>query len=241
MPIEKIVHRILSADRGRHCLVLKNYNLAYARIPKAANSSIKHALHEMLFGPEPNHIANVNRDKFWHKHPSGQAEMMTPAQARKTYPSLYIFSFVRNPYARMVSCYYNKIVYRDKLSHFFKRNGFSKEMSFAEFVEKAVLFDDRVTDIHLCSQSHILSDKGELYPDFIGRIEEMDTDWARLREILLSRSAIKLPVLRRINTGKYPTQSAATLFSDASLRKLVQQRYAADFENFYTDFDLLAN
>ncbi len=214
------------------------HKLAYARVPKAANSSIKIALNDFLFGRKA-FVPGMNRDAYWKKHPSGRVALISAGRLARVDPDCFVFSFTRNPFSRVVSCYYNKIVLRPELPFFFETCGFTKDMSFAAFVDHAMSYGDRVTDMHLRSQVDILSHRGSLRPDFIGRVESIDADWRELRDRLADLRGVRLVPLRKvaINVTREHRPTAAELFDDPGLVRLVRDRYQADFETFYPDMD----
>ncbi len=229
--------RTLRPDRARVYLVLKPHNLAYARVPKAANSSIKLSLHDLLMG-ERQAVGNVNTDRFWRAFDPALAGMMNAAELARGHPDAFVFTFTRNPFSRVVSCYYDKLVLRPKaLSSFFARNGFTPDMSFAAFLDKAMPFSDTRIDKHLESQTSILSHKGRIVPEFVGRVETIADDWRRLRRTLRARGGPELGGLRDLHNTRGRRPPTPELFTDPGLVRLVRDRYAADFKHFYPDMD----
>ena len=111
-------------------------------------------------------------------------------------------------------------------------------MKFAKFVEKVSSIDDDIIDIHLRSQTQILSHRGRILPDFIGRVENIDEDWRRLRKVLLARCDVRLGELRNINNTSDKRPPTSVLFSDPGLVRLMIDRYRTDFERFYSDMDI---
>ena len=98
-------------------------------------------------------------------------------------------------------------------------------MSFDEFVERACAMSDSECDRHLRSQKWFLTDAHGLIPSFIGRLEFLAEDWARLRE--------QLPCLGEVghvNRAAYG-MNRAEHYSSRALA-LAQDRYAVDFSLF---------
>ena len=93
------------------------------------------------------------------------------------------FSFVRNPFSRLLSGYLDKIVTND-----YERNrhlpllGFDLEdrPTLLEFLERIARIDNSVRDIHFATQSSLLM-LDNVYYDFIGRFENFDADFSRLK------------------------------------------------------------
>ncbi|TNG03499.1 MAG: hypothetical protein EP297_00315 [Gammaproteobacteria bacterium] len=167
-----------------------------------------------------------------------QADTLTAKELTRNYPNAFVFSFTRNPFSRISSCYFDKIVKRPELPVFFRKHGFYNRMDFSEFVEKIVVFSDDAIDIHLSSQTRILSHKGHMLPKFIGRVENIDKDWQCLLELVRDQYGIQFPRMRQLNRYSHDRPTTRELFSDPHLIELVRERYAADFENFYPGGDL---
>jgi hypothetical protein len=235
--LEKSLVHLVNSNRERSYVILKQYNLAYGRVPKAANSSIKLALHNLLNGEQPR-VPGVNRDNFWRSFPNDLADLLTAAHLTQRNPDTYVFSFTRNPYSRIASCYYSKIINRHKVPILFRFQGFRKDMSFTKFVEKVASIDDGIIDIHLRSQTQILSHQGRILPDFIGRVETIDEDWRRLRIIVLARGGPRFGQLPHINKARDKRPPTSELFFDRGLVRLMTERYRTDFETFYPDMDI---
>lgn len=207
--------RLLRPRRQRVRVALwPAHRLIYVRVPKSGNTSIARAI------------------------PHGERTRIYTRSLVHEYADWTLFSFVRNPYARLVSTYCQKInadpVTHDNIVRGVHR-GFLKRglpmfagMSFEEFAEVACGYDDAATEKHLKSQTYHLYRKGQRYPDYIGRLENMDRDWARLAVPLgLDHS---LPHLNRSRHRHW-----REFYRDPSLRQRVADRYANDFENFGYD------
>jgi hypothetical protein len=86
---------------------------------------------------------------------------------------------VRNPYDRLVSCWLEKVV---KKNHFnFKAGDYAEMQSFPKFVNYVKGLDLNKCDRHLRFQSGLIDLN---HVDFIGRLENLDADHARLCRIL---------------------------------------------------------
>ncbi len=188
--------------------------LVYLRVPKSANTSIRLSM------------------------PGGLQTRIDPARLEDRYADHLCFSFVRNPWARLVSIYVEKLR-RDKRSdHRFERGvhrGFLRlgvplrvGMPFAEFAEAVCSLSDDETEKHLKSQSHFLVLGGQLVPRFLGRVETIADDWQRLGELAGFRA--ELPHHNKTRHAPY------TSYYDDALRKLVGDRYREDVERFGYEF-----
>lgn len=143
------------------------------------------------------------------------------------------FAFVRNPWARVYSCYVQKIKNATPIKralHFNGRTGLHPEMTFASFVEWLCgpNGDDAIADRHWASQYLILGlDSGMQY-DFIGKLEFMD------EELLKICTELDLPCdtfTERRNTSAANPNGYLDHY-DENLLKIVGLRYAKDIEIF---------
>lgn len=196
-------------QRSRAILVAE-LNLGYVSVPKAANRSIKAALADLAGMPyEDPHAAG------WH-----YVSLATLAAQE----DVFRFTFVRNPLDRLVSCYAQKIVlYARRLQlplHFWRYGRlFNPEMSFAEFVEAVASVPDRLADPHFRSQHTFFYDKGTAMVDFIGKFEQLSTDWQKLSQ------QTGLGPLPHYNRSPHPPY--AQMYTP-ELVQLAAQRYADD-------------
>jgi hypothetical protein len=196
-------------------VVWERYKAVYVRVPKVASTSIRRS-----FG-------------------DGRERRTYPALLRRRYQDHLIFSFVRNPWSRLVSTYRNKIL-GEKITNAYYRDGvhrgflkwrfpFYVGMPFEEFADFiCTLPDDRV-EKHLKSQSHFLVHRGILVPSFIGRFETLSRDWAELCRILGAN--MDLVCHNRTDGAPYPTYYTTRLVN------LVGDRYHEDVVRFAYQFD----
>lgn len=212
----------MSREKGRgvflklaRIVVWEEYHAIYIRVPKVANTSIRHG-----FG-------------------KGRERRACIALLRRRYPDHLSFSFVRNPWSRLVSTYRHKILaekvtnrhYRDGVHKGFVRRGlpFRASMPFAEFAELTCSLSDAKAEKHLKSQSHFLVHRGLLVPQFIGRFETIARDWGELCGRL--GACIELPHYNRSDGAPYGSYYTPRLVN------LVGDRYHEDVVRFGYDFD----
>lgn len=222
----------------RHYMLLPQLNLAYARVPKAANSSIRFLL-ATRFGLEPPDPGlRPNKDRFWTDQPPDKARSLTveefaALQSGRDRP--WCFSVVRNPVSRLYSAWNNKVIENADLdlSGKFREMGVTAGMDFADFVDCVVASPDDKCDIHVRSQMAILSDgEGRILPDFIGRVETINPDWNHIRYEIRVRCARRIKPLPRKNVRAEVQPNVADTLPAPVLRKIID-RYREDFERFY--------
>ena len=83
-------------------ILFKDLPLLYSRVPKVANSSIKAALCRLLKTAPPEGIRTTS-DSFWKTGTNGETSMLSNHEARMIRGTHFSFSFVRNPFDRLVS------------------------------------------------------------------------------------------------------------------------------------------
>lgn len=184
--------------------------LVYLRVPKSGNTSICNAL------------------------PNGERRKVDIRRLPRMLPGYRSFTFIRNPWARLVSTHAQKIQAEPVNDHFFQdgvHRGFVRlglpmycGMPFEAFAEVACGWNDEKTEKHLKSQSWFVVRDGVLIPDFVGRVESMCEDWKKLGP---------LPPLPHLNRTLHEHYAS---FYDTRLRNLVGDRYRADVEGFDYDF-----
>ncbi|HUF45479.1 MAG TPA: sulfotransferase family 2 domain-containing protein [Aestuariivirgaceae bacterium] len=150
-------------------------------------------------------------------------------------------SFVRNPFARILSCYLNKISSdTERRGDIETRNRFccaygfpyDANISFTSFLEAIAKSDDVTENVHWRTQTRNLLN-GSLAIDCIGNVEHMEDD---LRHILLRVGGEFQTSLGRTHaTG---ADSKLDEYYGARERELVIRKYAEDFERFGYGHDL---
>lgn len=177
----------------------------FVAIAKTACTSI-HRRFEIYQDPVPS---------IYHMHLKDILEVHPPAK------EYYKFSFVRNPYDRLVSAYYN---FRFSPEHRPWAHPIYRYDTFEDFVmniEESGCLDF----IHLSTQFDFLQVDGEVNLDFVGRYENLGEDFRQV-EIDLGLSEIPLPMTR---VSRHPHYS---LLYTEEMKKQVQKIYDVDFEEF---------
>ena len=116
-------------SRIHHFIHIKHLNLLYGRVPKVANTSIKAVLCRLL-PQKPNRGIKTTSDRFWRDYTHQQTELLSPGQARKLRSTHFSFSFVRNPFDRLVAAYNNKVIEIEAPPLPMQRMGISHGMAF---------------------------------------------------------------------------------------------------------------
>ena len=187
------------------------HKLYYVRVPKSGNTSISKAIS------------------------GGEKSRVRSAGLERRRPDWTVFSFVRNPWSRLVSTYCQKVDLDmanqkkmvDGVFQGFKKLGIPVHpgMPFEEFIELICDLPDENTDKHLRSQCSFLVRDGRVVPSFVGRVESMAEDWNGL----MARLGLDFPMLH-LNRTQH--DEAGRYFKDVRLRNLVGDRYRDDVERF---------
>lgn len=213
----------IKAKKDLTCLTIisHKYKFIYIGIPKTATRSFMNA------------FALDGKDIFeseWFETPAAYQK------ALHDHPDYFKFSFVRNPWARIVSCYNSKIAdavlgKQARIMSFYKN--LKPGMSFSDFVHWLSSDEgaDEYADRHWLSQNELLCDKnGALHCDFVGRYENLEEDLNTLSEKL----GFPMPELKQ--KGFISQKKDYRELYDEDTQAIIAKRYAKDIELFNYEF-----
>ena len=164
-------------DQGLH--ISRRHRAIYVQNPKAACSTIKLAL-QRAEGGDPGYEPETNvHDKA--RSPLASPSDLSAEEFQGLLRDGVVFSFVRNPFDRLLSAYANKIVRPQKRGRFREQAGFAPDTcpSFERFVDALATQEPAHFNPHWRPQTiNLLLD--DLTYQRIGRVETFDDDWARL-------------------------------------------------------------
>lgn len=207
-------------------IVCERRRLIYYYVPKTGCTTIKSLILEAEGRPVPNDNEEVHIQAD---------ELAVPRPALDSQPSRYEgyfrFAFVRNPWARLVSCYLNKVVALRpgvfaSFRFLYPRVGFDR-MSFADFVRFIHRVPDDLCEPHFKPQSAFFSD-GDV--DFVGRFERFQDDLAQVIE----RGGLDGRLLKYCGVKKMKSAAGKpyTDYYTPETRRLVAEKYGHDLERF---------
>lgn len=183
----------------------------YNRIPKAANSTI---------------ITTLARIRFDQDIPSRSAKklFLTPSllyfREVENFSQLFRFTFVRNPFTRVLSAYLDKVERRA-----IREN---KPTSFKKFLHQ--LDAGKLhSNGHWAPQSDLFLIPVEQF-DFIGRVESLQTDLSKVKNRLLKKDSAEQ--VKSVLSNATNATSKLGLYYDDETVKLVRKLYRQDFELF---------
>ncbi len=226
--------RTSESGLGEHFIQFERIPLIYGRVPKVANSSVKAALTRLLDEP-PEEGLRSTADAFWRRGTHGETSMIDATAALHRRGTHLIFSFVRNPFDRLVSAFNNKLIEIASVPGAMERMGLERHMPFERFLEVVAGTDDADLDVHLLPQSTILCIDDVIVPGFIGKLEAMPEHWQVLRRRMRQWG---LPALGRLPSKNVRRSGKTELlhyFNSPRTIELAFERYRQDFELFYPD------
>ena len=225
-----------------------HHRFAYVVTPKVACSSIKRALLPVLQEADLDEEDARAREEIrnFHKYVGSRKKIfMTKANferemRRGRFGDFFRFSFVRNPWDRIVSCYESKIVKRNKKRFPLVlpggRHPFRWDMSFEEYLRTVCEIPDAESNVHFRSQAEILTGsttgEGKLIVEAVGRFEQMSSDFPAIM-------ARALPG-RSVDLGQWNVSGARKRdyreYFRNGLEQLVADRYPGDLRLFGYEF-----
>ncbi|MCL5779298.1 sulfotransferase family protein [Limibaculum sp. FT325] len=177
-------------------IINRNAGFAYLSIPKAANSSIKYALLPTVGLADDSEINGVKAIRLIHDQSSGPFSFERKAQIIADLPPL-IFTCVRNTWARLLSCYQDKV--RKTLHGPFSIYGITSDYSFEDFLEIIAKVPDELAEIHFRSQLSLIHHEGRFLPNLVLRAENLHKEWPILQSYFRSQNGIEISDLRILN------------------------------------------
>jgi hypothetical protein len=242
-PASEFYDRLVSEGYEPELLlnVLPQHKLVYIVVPKAASTRIRMTL-ARIGGRHSRSLKPSRRDNF--RGPYGPRSMTNGAFVRLvTSPDALRFSFVRNPYARALSCWADKfrakplvpgdpfidlyLARRAEVDAAFPA-GPEETLSFRDFVVFAAAMARTRCDVHIQAQADILSVPG-IDLNFIGKVEDFARDFARVLDHLAARDAVRRDAIASVNASLHdPWWTYYTPeFADR-----VYRAYECDFDRF---------
>lgn len=217
-PLPRILRQALRANRENGFVYLNN--------PKVGCSTVKANLWSAIDGCPVKAIKDV--------HAIEGSPFEREITALDWAEGAFIFTFVRNPYARIVSAWRNKAVNRrDSTWQRFARNHGHTDpaapIGFDAFVEFIAAVPPEAQDPHWRPQ-HLNTLHPFLQPNLVADLETMDRDLPQILARLFPGRPSRITSRARHSTGAREG-FAAQLGDDGTVRRL-RQLYDGDFEAF---------
>lgn len=160
---------------------------------------------------------------------------------KEEYNDYFKFTYVRNPFERLVSCYQNKyhtdkkligidkeILGTDFFDLYFVRVNYllgylDKDQGFESFAKKIVKVPNECADRHFVSQYFMIYKNDKCLVDFVGKIEELPESF---KEIQNKYQLEELPIYNKTDKGNWMD------YYTLEIAELVYKYYKKDFEVF---------
>lgn len=206
-------------------IIIKELHCIYMPVPKAGTKSIKQVFADYLY--KCNSDARFNTSDINTK--GLPFSRISKLKAETLRDDLFVFSFVRNPFKRILSCYFDKIRKKTSYKGFLRYgNQFNRQMSFEEFVKNISCIPDSDADQHFRSQSQFLiGENHKLIPHFTGKLEQFEDGFRKVAEQLNCETL----QLNHINKSKAKKIIYEDYFTP-QIVDLILERYDLDFQLF---------
>ena len=199
--------------------------LLYISISKAGNTSIKASLYAMPEMEDYRMVHNAIKGDERHKS----------IEHINEFEDYYKFTFVRNPFDRLVSCYENKfhtdqtsvgVMIKDLIYDRYLMGYLGRAKGFKSFALRVCRIPDKIAERHFISQSFkMLRDDGSLIPDYVGKFENFQQDYEYIR------NRFDLMPLPHYNHTKKEKENWMDYYDMETAQK-VYKRYQRDIELF---------
>ena len=202
--------RLLKSKKPNALKTFDKNKTIFFHIPKTGGNSI----YESLFEKEQ----WGHRDVAYYRFVFG----------KKRFNSYFKFCFVRNPYDRLYSAYcFLKKGGMNQGDQDFNSTYLSEYSSFEDFVLNGLHKKEIINWVHFKPQCSFLKNKkGQLEVDFVGKLENIESDFNKLKSLLKKENSI----LTHLNKSKKET----IVVSD-SCKKVIETVYQEDFSLFYPE------
>ncbi|MCG5533625.1 sulfotransferase family protein [Halorhodospira sp. 9621] len=194
-------------------MVQRDLRFFYNRVPKAANTTIMHTLADALGLPDKQR-ATID-DQF--RRPS----QLSDRQVSELLQNGFKFTFVRNPYTRVLSAYLDKIVNGPRCPRHLRHTDGSAPtfVEFCRHLERGAIYKDP----HWIPQCWLLLLPPEAF-DFIGKIECLETDLEQVYQRVVP------------GYGKPPTTCAPhRTGANGRIQEHIDEEAAAILQRLYAD------
>lgn len=233
--LARVFERKTLPDWNINTYISLKHRYVFFRLCKVASSTITYHLQSIeLAGthfesPHPNH-RQMSPMLSPYQLPDAQLEeiMRDPGWTR--------FAFVRNPFSRLLSCYLHRIIARPNSpsAKAYRRSTGDKEPPpFRRFVENICKQSSLEMERHWRVQSDDLLD-GLVDLTFVGKVEQLDSDLARLDRLLFGRTGARAPEPHEVDGAAMRTnadQKLSEYYTD-DVTAMVVKRFHRDFELF---------
>ena len=207
-------------------LISDSHQFIFLRMRKVASTSMQALLRPLCIPVPAGKLAHIkSRARLewdYHRYVSRAHENILAARSRmpgEKFADYFKFAFVRNPWERLVS-EYEFILNRPRHG---RHNRVKRLNSFNDFIQMQIPRKDAY-------QYNMLSDrKGLFLMDFVGKLENLDQDWATVCDRIGTEKQI-LPRKNVIERAPYQD------YYDSGSIQLVAKHWATEIDKFEYTF-----
>jgi len=220
------------ARAGSGCAVSRKHKFIYIHVLKSGGMTLKAFFKKALCDGSTEMPCQNGRDML---------DIVDCRAALQQYPDFFVFSFVRNPYARLYSGYSMATLYGNEDA---QQEQHSSQISFEQFALRPRIRDSMspVSASHYVPQSVFLMDRHEcpVY-DFVGRLEHLEEDLLQVLHLIGAPEllqAFQKGMLQHEQSTAYGSrmhQDLQQAYANDQVKKAVMHEYARDFESFGYD------
>lgn len=223
--------------------VIPQFKCMYVAVPKVATSTIIRNLHYMVYEENQkfNEVIRYSMKGFIRPDSDLSGHFLKQVVSVLNSKDYFVFTFVRNPYSRILSAYLNKFQHRGKEGEGYrKRLGFEVysvvgDIPFLDFLKRLRDYAPDDLNVHFAPQWYLLGLNKAMKYDFIGRLENMTTDLPYLLTQLSKDQRVKT-----LHQAPHATNASNKLqqYYGEEEQALVAEIYADDFQYLGYGYDL---
>lgn len=191
---------------SKKLIISRKYKFIYFEVPKCGTRTVLSAFNcATKYG--------VNNSNFDYK-----CKRIRWEKYKNRWDKYFKFTFVRNPFDRIVSCYISKVVnpIPIQIDVLLKPYGLWANMSFTEFVEKICESDNY--NEHWAPQYLLIPEV-----DFIGKVENFNNDILYITT-KIGIEPLNIKIMNSSNIKNY------NIFYNEKNEKLIREKYKQDFK-----------
>ena len=203
----------------RNFIIVGTQNLAYLNIPKTAGTSIKKTMVKFFLSDRSLEQAEYEpyKDDYGFPKPV-EAYMFRREKLALLQQQYFKFTFVRNPFSRLVSFYLDRIIKENEYYRIGKT-----EREFSKVAKIICKKPDVISDQHFVSQYFLVYEEGQCLVDFVGKFENLEVEFKPIQE--------KYDLSPLEHKRKAPTYDYRDYYTPELVEK-VAKRYEKDIEVF---------
>ena len=213
-------------------------NLVYIHIPKTGGSSIRNSLgknYNLIFNASKDNLTkmgfiNLNKKFETYDFSIGEFKDHLPYQMiieKKLDYNKFVFTFVRNPFSRLISLYFECLGNNFHIKDLNTNNNINFEQFVNIITEKPYWFTIPMIDY--------IGVKNVKKIDFLGKFENFESDIFKLKKKL--KISIKHHNFNNQLTSKFKFSDYRSFYSNNKIIDKVNSYYEKDFEIFQYDYD----